>query len=395
MTFAKIIRRLRVSEWVVVAYMAFAFARMAALGIWDIHAKAFVRDDMIVAFLWVAVVKLAAENLRRSWPPGSKANQVYKWLFPLFLLPAVLVVVSRPDLFPHAEREGGAFVPFVLDAHAWLRTVSFVVTPPLVLYFGTALHLKERGSLSTVVLFRDGATALLREGREWFPSVALLYAYGLLARVQERPFFPDQDATLAAVDRFLFVGNDPLDLLQRLVSRPLSEWLSACYTFYLPLFPLVLGWMYAKPGRLPFRETTFALTTTLAVGYVLYVIVPAKGPLFMKKFDVSLDLYYVGWLKEQLMDRTRVPRDCFPSLHTGASLVLLWSTFRHARRLFWVLAPIVASIPIACVYLRYHYVIDVLAAFALVAGVAWATKRLASRGAFEEPVALSRPETVG
>jgi membrane-associated phospholipid phosphatase len=69
----------------------------------------------------------------------------------------------------------------------------------------------------------------------------------------------------------------------------------------------------------------------------------------------------------------------------------LWATQRHARKLFWTLSPIVLSIPIACVYLRYHYVIDVLAGIALVAGVAWLTKRLSAKGLLDDSVpAVSR-----
>jgi membrane-associated phospholipid phosphatase len=135
--------------------------------------------------------------------------------------------------------------------------------------------------------------------------------------------------------------------------------------------------MYALPNKNAFRETVFSLTCVLAIGYTIYPIVPVRGPLFVQSFDVSLDVYYVGWLKEQLMDKTRVLRDCFPSLHSAASLILLWSSWRHARLLFAVLAPIVLSIPIACVYLRYHWVTDVLAGIALVGIVAWLTQRFA------------------
>jgi membrane-associated phospholipid phosphatase len=63
------------------------------------------------------------------------------------------------------------------------------------------------------------------------------------------------------------------------------------------------------------------------------------------------------------MDETRITWDCFPSMHTTATLVMGAGLYRHARKAFFVLLPIIASIPFACVYLRYHYVIDVLVAF--------------------------------
>ena len=75
-------------------------------------------------------------------------------------------------------------------------------------------------------------------------------------------------------------------------------------------------------------------------------------------------------IKEQLMDRTRVPRDCFPSLHTCLTVLLMWGAWRHARSVFWALLPFTVFIPFACVYLRYHYVADVLAGLTLFAIVA-------------------------
>jgi membrane-associated phospholipid phosphatase len=180
---------------------------------------------------------------------------------------------------------------------------------------------------------------------------------------------------MAELDQFLFFGHNPTKLCEAIISPPLSEWLGACYTFYLPLFPIVLGALFMVRDRAPFREGAFALSLVLAVGYIGYSMVPVVGPVFTQTFDRSLDLYFTGFIKEQLMDRTRVPRDCFPSLHTGASMTLLWAA-RHIPKLAWALAPFVLSIPFACVYLRYHYVTDVLAGLLLFALVAtWARSR--------------------
>lgn len=76
------------------------------------------------------------------------------------------------------------------------------------------------------------------------------------------------------------------------------------------------------------------------------------------------------------MDATRITYDCFPSMHTCCTVLLGWSAFRHVRPLFWWILPIVVSMPLACVYLRYHYVVDVLAGLALAAVMIWLTPRL-------------------
>ena len=74
------------------------------------------------------------------------------------------------------------------------------------------------------------------------------------------------------------------------------------------------------------------MSFAFAVGYVLYTVVPAQGPVYTQVHATNLDLYYTGFVKTQLMDRTRIPRDCFPSLHACVSLIFLWYMLAHVRK---------------------------------------------------------------
>ena len=60
-------------------------------------------------------------------------------------------------------------------------------------------------------------------------------------------------------------------------------------------------------------------------------------------------------------------------------MIFWFGAWRHARPMFWVMAPIALSIPFACVYLRYHYVVDVIAGAALAAVVCFLTVRFSPR----------------
>jgi membrane-associated phospholipid phosphatase len=57
-------------------------------------------------------------------------------------------------------------------------------------------------------------------------------------------------------------------------------------------------------------------------------------------------------------------------------LLLGACAWQWSRRLFWLISPIIVLMPFACVYLRYHYVIDVLVGAALVFPVIWLSNRL-------------------
>ncbi len=96
-------------------------------------------------------------------------------------------------------------------------------------------------------------------------------------------------------------------------------------------------------------------------------------------------MYLVGPIKAAMMDATRISYDCFPSMHTCCTLLLGFSAWTWARRLFWAISPIIVLMPLACVYLRYHYVIDVLVGGALAVVIVWLSKR------FEAAITVGLP----
>ena len=62
--------------------------------------------------------------------------------------------------------------------------------------------------------------------------------------------------------------------------------------------------------------------------------------------------------------------DVFPSLHAGIGVYVLgFFALGGYRRIALLLAPVVAALVLATVYLRYHYGIDLLWGLALAAAV--------------------------
>ncbi len=60
--------------------------------------------------------------------------------------------------------------------------------------------------------------------------------------------------------------------------------------------------------------------------------------------------------------------DAFPSGHTAVVLTTLYYAWKsREKKLFAVLFPVVAALIFSTVYLRYHYVIDVIAGVLLAA----------------------------
>jgi membrane-associated phospholipid phosphatase len=78
-------------------------------------------------------------------------------------------------------------------------------------------------------------------------------------------------------------------------------------------------------------------------------------------------LFVFGPLHEFLNTLEGIKRDAFPSGHTGIALTVLYLSWRYDRRLFMLFLPCTLSLIFSTVYLRYHYVVDVLAGIALTA----------------------------
>lgn len=317
----------------------------------------------------VGAVILARQFFWLPWPEGRQALRArHRVGAVLAFLPGVLVglvVAGDATLLSELSRARAAQVIPML-ATVFLRVVGLGLGPVLV-WLALGIELKTKPAFAWRTFVREQGLALGSTLRDWAPLLFILSAYAWMDAVIGGKVGEGRDAWMAAADRWLFGGNDPLELLEPLISRPLSEWLAFSYSFYAVLFPLVLGAVLMRGGPDALRESALVLGSALLIGYVSYSLIPVKGPVLSRAFNVSLELYLLASVKEAMMDATRITWDCFPSMHTCCTVVLGWSAFRHARALFWWLLPIVASIPFACVYLRYHYVVDVVAGLGLAA----------------------------
>ena len=371
-------RAIRPLEWALLGFALFVLVRVGPRVFLEWRELAGLRTvTVFLALALVAFVDLTRQFRATPWPDGAAGvRRMQRVLLPVAALPlvgAALAAVTNAALREQvlAARAAQA-IPML--ATVVLRVAGFGL-PTLALWVGLGLHVKEVGELQARRFLSDSVAGLARLLRDWTPILLILSAYAWMDAVVQGHLAPEQDALMASLDRALFGGVDPLDLVARLIATPLSEWLAFAYSFYAVLYPLVLGGISMFAGRTALREACFTVGVALLLGYVSYSLIPVKGPLLTRTFDVSLEYYLIGPVKEALMDATRITWDCFPSMHTCCTVLLGWSAWRHVRRLFWFILPIVVSMPLACVYLRYHYVIDVVAGLALAAAMIALTSR--------------------
>jgi membrane-associated phospholipid phosphatase len=176
------------------------------------------------------------------------------------------------------------------------------------------------------------------------------------------------DALLIAVDQAIF-GVHPTVWMERLISPTLSALLQIAYISYY-FIPLSLGILLIARGRFgAFEDVLFGILLCFYLSYVGYLLFPAIGPRFTLSHLQTQGLQlspFMETIQETLNTLEKNKTDAFPSGHTAVALMSLYYAWKEReQKLFAVLLPLVAGLIFSTVYLRYHYVIDVLAGIAL------------------------------
>lgn len=191
------------------------------------------------------------------------------------------------------------------------------------------------------------------------------------------------DHTLALWDLRLF-GAHPSVVLGHFAGPAITELLMVCYySYFVGPFGLALLLWFGKSPRHAWDEYSLALAIFFSANFLLYAAVPAIGPRYYLAgiFEEPLQGLWLTPYLDGLLRRTSFARDCFPSGHTGVTLIMLIFAWRYQRRFFWVMLPIGTGLILGTLVGRFHYGIDLLAAVPLVITCAWLG------------VALTRPGT--
>jgi membrane-associated phospholipid phosphatase len=215
----------------------------------------------------------------------------------------------------------------------------------------------------------------------------------------------DYDSTLIYVDRLLFNGNDPTRwLFAHFSTSPiLTEYLQFTYfLFYLLPVALAIELYRRNVKENPehhfndkesddLQDLRFIIVYGFFLSYVGYLFLPAIGPRFtlhdFSNLSNELPGFYLTDVFRYILNSgenidktmpmttilTNVTRDAFPSGHVDITVLTMLLAFKFKARIRWVILVLGLSLIFSTVYLRYHYVIDVIggALFAIVTLYTW------------------------
>ena len=168
-------------------------------------------------------------------------------------------------------------------------------------------------------------------------------------------------------------GVEPAAYFDRFVTPATTEWFAFFYFGYFLLLALhVLPILFLVKNARVLGEFALGMILLFCIGHTLYVLVPGYGP-----YRAMPELFAHGlpsglwWdLTRKLVATSGAQKDIFPSLHTAApTLLLLYSFHRRGEIPFRYSWPFVGffavNIVLATMFLRWHYVIDVVAGLLL------------------------------
>jgi len=172
------------------------------------------------------------------------------------------------------------------------------------------------------------------------------------------------DEVLVRIDHLLFAAH-PTVWMERFNSTWLTALFQIAYISYYAMPIAVATALFFGDKQAEFETAAFTIILCFYLSYVGYLLFPAVGPRFTLNHLQTTDLQsgpMTLWIRQTLDTLEHNKTDAFPSGHTAVALVSLFYAWKFRQKaLFRVLVPAASALIISTVYLRYHYVIDVIA----------------------------------
>jgi hypothetical protein len=192
------------------------------------------------------------------------------------------------------------------------------------------------------------------------------------------------DATIYAFDLRVF-GFEPSVAFDRFITPATTEWFAFFYFLYfLILCVHVLPIVYWNRDTVLLGRFAIGTLLMFLAAHVVYMIVPGYGPYWYLKDTFAHELQGgTFWrLVREAVDAGGAQKDIFPSLHTAAPTFFAIFSFRHRKlvpfKYTWpVVAFLATQIIIATMFLRWHYLIDIVAGLTLAASASLLGQRVA------------------
>ena len=222
-------------------------------------------------------------------------------------------------------------------------------------------------------------SGVLKILRYWYPLLMVFFyfkeIYVIMIKVSDLLY----DDLLIRID-FMIFNSNPTQTLFGISNPYLTEFLQITYNLFY-LMPVIYGLeLYLWHRYREFKFATFLVLLGFYLSFIGYLILPAIGPRFTLHDFGNLNNELPGvFLTEILRDiinfgesiypknipnpETVAQRDAFPSNHTIIILLITYLSAKFKSNSFYFYLPFAAVMIFSTVYMRYHYVVDLIGGF--------------------------------
>lgn len=221
--------------------------------------------------------------------------------------------------------------------------------------------------LSIFVFFKNDnlENSRIQTVRLFWPILLLGFFYTETDYLNNIIFETNLDPIFVKIEQLLF-GVQPSENFSQLL--PYNLFAEVMYFGYFSYYLLIIGlpvFIYFKLGFKVTERVIFTVVNSFLIYYLIFIIFPVVGPQFyFENSTQNLPQGYIfGWLIRTIQYYGEAPTAAFPSSHVSICLMLVWFCFKYVKKLLIIVIPIAILLILSTVYLKAHYVIDVLAAF--------------------------------
>ncbi len=203
---------------------------------------------------------------------------------------------------------------------------------------------------------------VLRMLRYFYPYIFIGFVFESLGFIVPYINPHNKDPILIKIDRFL-LGKDAALVFNFLNIKGLVDYLQISYLAYYILPAVIILYYYKKNKIKRLSYTLFALSLGYYISYLGYIFLPAIGPRYSLSYlsHIPLNGGAVFKVVHPILNQLEhIKQDCFPSGHTEISLLVFLLFYEENKKIALLILPIVLSLILATLVLRYHYFADVI-----------------------------------
>jgi membrane-associated phospholipid phosphatase len=197
--------------------------------------------------------------------------------------------------------------------------------------------------------------------RNFYPLLLLGFFYSETGFFNHL-IFNNFDPALVIMEEAIFGNQLSLEFSNTIPYKWFSELMHIGYfSYYLLTFGVPFLFYIKTPVR--FEKSMFIIIMSFCIYYIIFIVFPSIGPQFY--FPIEQIIVPDGFLFDKIMkiiiEIGEAETGAFPSSHVGMAVIFIILIAKYFKKLLPVLIFLVVILIASTVYIKAHYVVDILA----------------------------------